>query len=323
MLENAGNLLAKKESEKFSGSCFEREVKRSENALRFMRYCQEVKMETKTLRDRVRVCYPDNKEYLDGMFAKFKSKIEEFESNSNYTFLDHNDKFVLFLEEQYDLKMSNAKDDDERWMYHDELSELKTVNGWLENGYIDFNMENKNFKGYKLGEETPLELDKLKESCDGKSLRDGLILPDGTFYQAIGGHVRLMEWLMMNGVDCKSAIRTFSFLSSVSFGDLTGYCKVDNSFKLTPEQARAMFNLYRLNKYHCSDDFQKDMFDSRYLGFTQLSNPNLRMNLVILENESQKIVKATKDLPETDHFVLNEYYHAAVERARRERFLRY
>ena len=280
-------------------------------------------METKTLEDRIWVCYPDNKEYLDGMLVKFKSKIEEFESNSNYTILEHSDKFVSFLEEQYDLKMSNARDDEEREMYHNELKELKTVYGWLDSGYIDFNMENKNCKGYRLGEEKPLELDMLKKSCDEQSLRDGLILPDGTFYQARGGHIKLMEWLMLNGVDCKSAIRTFSYLSSVTFTDLTGYCDLDKSFRLTPEQARAMFNLYRLNKSRCSDDFQKDMYNSTYFGFTSLSNPNLGINLATLEDESEKIVKTTKDLPESDHFFKNEYYNAAVERARSDRFLKY
>lgn len=280
-------------------------------------------METKTLHDRAWVCYPDNKEYLDGLLAKFKSKLEDFEINSNFTILDYSDKFESFLEEQYTKKMSNAKDDEERKMYRNELDELKTVNSWLENGYIDFSMEKKNCKGYKLGEEKPLELDKLKESCDGQSLREGLILPDGTFYQARGGHYQIMEWLMMNGVDCKSAIRTITYCSSVMFTDLTGYCDLDKTFRLTPEQSRAMFNLYRLNKDHCSHDFQKAIFDSRFFGFTLLSNPNVGINLATLEDETEKIVKVTKDLPESDHFVKNEYRQAVIERARNEMFFKY
>lgn len=39
MLENASNLFTKKDSEKFSSSYIEREVKRNESALRFMGHC--------------------------------------------------------------------------------------------------------------------------------------------------------------------------------------------------------------------------------------------------------------------------------------------
>lgn len=39
MLENASNLLIKKDDKNFSSSYFEREVKRNESALRFMGLC--------------------------------------------------------------------------------------------------------------------------------------------------------------------------------------------------------------------------------------------------------------------------------------------
>ena len=279
-------------------------------------------MDLKTLQNRVAVCYPDNKEFLDDLLKRFKSQLENYELNSNYTILDYNEEFVPFLEEQYKEKMDSATNA-MRTMYYRELGDLKTVSSWLECNYFDFSMEHILCKGYDLGAEKPMELSELNKISEGKHLGDGLILPDGKFYPALGGHYLMMEWLMANGIDCKSAIRAVIYSTSMAFSDLTGYCDVDNNFKLTPAQARSMFNLYRLNKMKIPQDFQNVMLDSRYLGFTLLSNPSSGSNLTMIEEESEKISNAVKDVGREDAFSKNEYRQAVIERARDEKFLNY
>ena len=134
--------------------------------------------------------------------------------------------------------------------------------------------------------------------CRGEKLLEGLILPNGDFYQARGCHFTLSNYLMLTGIDASSAIRTTCmFGQCVIFSDMKCYCENVADMNITEQQAKAMYNLYKLNSGK-ADSFYEVMKASVQAGFLDHRKPALYVsNLELLETTSKALNDPKQEKP--------------------------
>ena len=186
----------------------------------------------------------------------------------------------------------------------DMVRSLKLVDKFRGLGYLDvFSYNNDLDNRLKL---KPFKLDvdftdteKIRKFvCRGEKLLEGLILPNGDFYQARGCHFTLSNYLMLAGIDASSAIRTTCmFGQCVIFSDMKCYCENVADMNITEQQAKAMYNLYKLNsgKY---DSFYEVMKASVQAGFLDHRKPALYVsNLELLETTSKALNDPKQEKP--------------------------
>lgn len=137
-----------------------------------------------------------------------------------------------------------------------------------------------------------LSVDKVNNNAiPDKARNKGIILPNGHYYYIDGRseHYVLSSWLMLNGIDSRSAIRTtrdsFSPASSFYFSTMDGLCNYNSNMLLTNEQAKGMYNFYIIG-YTGGHRFQQIVDRSASDGFRILAN---KENVYTLENVSKEM----------------------------------
>ncbi len=248
-------------------------------------------MDNKNLTYRLANCCEDNAEYLRCLYDKYLECYNEFLANypkgSSNEFEDF--KTYVACKDIEILAGVSTEANTEFW------KEMAIVNSFVRFGYIsipDFKWE---YNGYNLGTDIK-DVDLIKNViAKNKNLKEGIITADGTFYTARGGHYTLSCWLMLNGIDVSKGVRTTSCLESTRFmfSDLTDYCNMNHNLEITEEQARAMFNIYRLNSAQIDSSFQTIILESCGQGqqrFLKGENNGLfRKNLETIETEVEKL----------------------------------
>lgn len=153
---------------------------------------------------------------------------------------------------------------------------LKVVDGKVVN----------NISPIKLGIDA-VNMDAIPDSARNK----GMILPNGDYYYINGNsdHYVLSSWLLLNGIDTRTAIRTtrdsFSPTSSFYFSTMVGLCVYDENMLLTDEQAKGMYNFYLIG-HACGHNFQQIIDRSAGDGFRILKN---KYNVYTLEDMSKEM----------------------------------
>lgn len=252
------------------------------------RWLREIKLGNKNFAYRITHYCEDNVQYLKELYEKYLSRRNDFYINRPEDCATETESFKEYLarkEAEYILG-ETTESNAEQW------SELAMIQDFIRFGYTsapDFKWA---MKGYNLGTEIK-DIELIKSTITkNKNLLDGIITDDGKFYDAFGGHYILNSWLLLNGIDTSKAIRVGSCLSSIGvlFSDLDGYYSMDKDLEITPQQARAMINTYRLNSSRLKSSFQTVMFESCGMGFLKGSKEGVfRNNLDTLETEVAKI----------------------------------
>lgn len=222
--------------------------------------------------ERIARCYDDNSEYLNRLYELY---------------LDYYNDYLLGVSDFDEFLKVKAYMKGKKL----DFDGIKAVRTFVVYGYVDADF---------LPKYTPIDLDvdlskveAIKRQLKNGRLQDGVITPDGKYYVAYGGHYVLNSWLMLNGVDTRKVVRvtTVSGMTPLLVSDMDGYCKMDdNPLMITPAQARAMYNLYKINKTHKDSNFQSTILESHKYGFLRRgSDLQLNENLSTIENEVEAI----------------------------------
>lgn len=150
-----------------------------------------------------------------------------------------------------------------------------------------------------------LSVDKVNNNAiPDKARNKGMILPNGHYYYINGKseHYVLSSWLMLNGIDTRSAIRTtrdsFAPTSPFYFSTMDGLCNHNPNMLLTNEQAKGMYNFYIIG--HTSGyRFQQIVDRSASDGFRVFKN---RENVYTLEDVSKEMSEKNNRLGDDYQF---------------------
>lgn len=266
-----------------------------------------VGVDNKSFSYRISNCCEDNVEFLNKLYQKYMSCYSDFLNNKPEDCASENEDFKSYLlrkEVEIMLGMS-TEPNEEIWRG------MAFVQDFIRLGYTsapDFKWK---IKEYNLGTEIK-DIDVIKTMITkNKHLSDGIITDDGKFYIALGGHHMLNSWLLLHGIDTSKAVRVSSCLSSYKllFSDLNGYCDMNHDLEITEAQARAMFNLYRLNSKRLAMPFQSIMLKSCEYKFLKGHQEDVfRKNLDTLETEVNKV---NVDKEDYKNYQMN-YFNANV-----------
>lgn len=255
-----------------------------------------------TYHQRVTNCYDDNREYLEEAIEKYREVYSDFLAEE--PFLNTKGLGDLHIGNPFEQYVEKRMESGDGIKSEDEVRILVLVDRLRSLGYIDAfaytdNLDDKLLaKPYNLAVSFT-DTKKIKKfACRDEGVLEGLILPSGEFYSASGCHYTLSNYLMLTGVDTSSAIRTTRmFCQCVIFSDMKGYCENPADVNLTEEQAKAMYNLYKVNSKK-SDAFYDVIKASVQVGFLDESKKvQYLSNLELLETTSKALVDPKLEKP--------------------------
>lgn len=255
-----------------------------------------------TYEQRINNCYDDNREYFEEVIEKYKEIYSDFLAEET-PFYD--DKLRDFhagkpFDRYVDKRLADCDEIDNE----DMAQCIKLVDKLRSLDYIDVTSYTKDLdnrlkiKPFNLGVDFT-DTEKIRKFvCRGEKLLEGLILPNGDFYPARGSHFTLSNYLMLAGIDVSSAIRTTCmFGQCVIFSDMKCYCENVADMNITEQQAKAMYNLYKLNSGKF-DSFYEVMKASVQAGFLDHRKPALYVsNLELLETTSKALNDPKQEKP--------------------------
>ena len=255
-----------------------------------------------TYNQRVNNCYSDNREYLEKAMGAYVEMYKQFMADNHIR--DDRKEYALFIDyviNEYVRRSIIEKDKPDN---HKIARIINLVNNLQKHGYIDAFSDKTGLDGKLLAKPCKLavdltDTDQIRNfACGGKRPVEGLILPNGDFYEAKGNHYMLSNYLMLIGIDTSSAVRTTRmFCQNVIFSDMKGYCDNPAEVNLTEAQAKAMYNLYKLNASK-SSSYYDTMMASVQTGFLDTKKPALyATNLDLLETTSRALVDPKQQRP--------------------------
>jgi len=256
-----------------------------------------------TYNQRVNNCYSDNRDYLEKAIDEYVEMYKEFMSDRR--FLEDRKGHALFIDYIIDEYIRKSIIDKEKPENKKMARILNLVNNFQNHGYIDVFSKEPGLDGKLLAKPCKLavnltDTDQVRVfACGGKKPLEGLILPNGDFYEAKGNHYMLSNYLMLIGIDTSAAVRTTRmFCQNVIFSDMKGYCDHPAEVRLTEAQAKSMYNLYKLHASKNST-FYDVMKASVQTGFLDPKKSGVyATNLDLLETTSKALLDPKQEKPD-------------------------
>lgn len=140
------------------------------------------------------------------------------------------------------------------------------------------------------------------EKFSSRYKQKGLILPTGEYYPAVD-HYLVSNWLMLNGKDTRSAVRSWADGGKAYFSNMQGYCSYNKNAIFTKPQAEAVFNTCRIIM-GADCDLHEAMLRSYTFGFLKTQREYetkdsgysaYSKNLNMLEDASDLLAKNDKE----------------------------
>lgn len=231
-----------------------------------------------TLWDRFTKFYPDNKDYFNKMCEEYRQERADYLKNGA------GKTFAEYETEKYG-QVEDAED-----VNDDKLNRLKQISRFVKLDYIDSNAEEALVKPLNIGKK--MERQTIENYLIGNNAGEGIILPNGDFYQVKGTHNTLLSWLMLNGIDATNGVRVARehITYNLFYSDMSGYIQDAGAFKITPQQAEGMYNLYLSKKSEKDSFYDTILLSSKAGEFLSLKNRE------IFYHNTEELKKASEKL---------------------------